>query len=179
MPLSRSLIKAFMVSRFSLIISLMIFVEQFPLRNQITFGGNARNATKLLKSLSLVIIVKSFFWVYSHTAWSSDASNPISCRCWDALKCHSKYLASFGERFWSKSNFVMHKVQFFLYLLHNLNRPKYLLFEDKGNHQEFLPCSSLKPNTLKHHKQLFANPLYMVYLHVSQAQGLFCHLVSW
>jgi hypothetical protein len=179
MPLSRSLINAFIVSRFSLIISRIIFVEQFPLRNQITFGGNPKNDTRLLKSLSFVTIVNPFFWANSHTEWSSEALNPISCKCWEALKYPSKYLASLGERFWSKSNFIRHKVQFFPCLRHSLNMREYLLFEDRENHQVFLHCSFLKPNTLKHHKPLFANPLYMVCRRVSRAQELFCHLVSW
>lgn len=179
MPLSVSLINAFIVSRFSKIIFWIIFVEQLPLRNQITFGGNPKYETRLLKSLSFVTIVNPFFRANSHTAWSSDASNPRSCRCWEALKDASKYLASFGERFWSNSNFITHKVQFFLCLRHSSNMRECLLFEDTGNHQVFLRCSYLMPNTPKHRKPLSVNPLHMVCRLVSQAQALFCHLVSW
>ncbi len=61
MPLLESKIKALIFSVLELSRFLISFVEQLPLRIQITFGGKPKKATRLLKSLSLVTMVNPSF----------------------------------------------------------------------------------------------------------------------
>ena len=67
MPLVESDINALIFSILELSNCLMSFVEQLPLRIQITFGGNPKKATRLLKSLSLVTIVNPSVLANSQT----------------------------------------------------------------------------------------------------------------
>jgi hypothetical protein len=65
MPLVESKINALIFSILELSNSLMSFVLQLPRRIQITFGGNPKKATRLLKSLSFVTIVNISFFANS------------------------------------------------------------------------------------------------------------------
>jgi hypothetical protein len=173
MPFSLSSINKVITSRCSLIISWISIVEQFPLRNQITFGGNQKSETILLKSLSFVTIVRWFVLAYSHTKRSSDESSPRSCTCNESIKKVLKCLARNGDRFWSKRSFIRHKVQSFLYWPHSLNMPVYPPFEDLENQPVFLQSSFLRPDIQEHHRQSSVCPLYMACLHVFQVRWLF------
>ena len=54
-----------------------IFVEQFPKRIQIIFGGAPKRKLLWLKSLSLETMTKPKFFAYSHTSESSAEAKPI------------------------------------------------------------------------------------------------------
>ena len=123
MPLTLSLIKVEIFSRFFSMSFLISVVEQLPRLIQITLGGKPKNDTRLLKSLSFVTIVNLFDLANSQTELSTDLSRFRFCKCWEPENELAKYTASFGERFWSNSSFIMHKVQFFPYSRHNLNMP--------------------------------------------------------
>jgi len=179
MPLVESKIKALILSILELSNSLMSLVEQLPRRIQITFGGNPQKATRLLKSLSLVTMVNSFDLANSQTEVSDDLSRFWLCKCCDPANELLKYSASFGERFWSNSNFIMRKVQFFPYLRHNLNMPEYLHAQDRGNHRGFPQNSSRMPNTPGYQQPLSAYPSRKVYHFFSLVPKLFFHLVTW
>jgi hypothetical protein len=85
MPLLVSEIKALIFSILAVINSSISFVEQLPLRIQMTFGGNPKKATRLLKSLSLVTIENPSVLANSHTTESLAASRLISCKCFESL----------------------------------------------------------------------------------------------
>jgi hypothetical protein len=179
MPLTLSLIKAEILSKLCSINFLMSVVEQLPRRIQITLGGKPKKDTRLLKSLSLVTIVNSFDLANSQTRVSDDLSRFRFCKCSEPANELLKYSASFGERFWSNSNLIMRRVQFFPYLQHNLNMPEYLHVQDKENHQGFPQNSSRMPNTPGHQQRLSAFPSRMVYHFFFQVPKLFFHLVTW
>ncbi len=179
MPLVESEIKALIFSMLELSNSLMSFVEQLPLRIQITFGGNQKKATKLLKSLSLVMIVNPSFLANSQTIESLAASRLSSCKCFEPANIYAKKLASLGERFWSNRSFIRRKVQSFLCLLHSSNMQGCHLFPDRENLQEFRQNSFPKQDSLIHQLQLSASPLRRVYRFFSRAPKLFFHLVTW
>lgn len=179
MPLTLSDINADILSKFVSMRALISVVEQLPRRIHITFGGNPKNETRLLKSLSFVTIVNSFDFAYSQTEMSNDLSWLISCKCLEPANLLVKWKASFGERFWSNSNFIKRKVLFVPYLQHNSSKPEYLPFRGMGNHQEFLQNSYLKQDNLKHQLQLSACPSRRACHFFSQILKLFFHLIAW
>lgn len=179
MQLVESKIKTLIFSVWELSNSMMSFVEQLPLRIQITFGGNPQKATRLLKSLSLVTIVKPSFWANSQTIESLATSRLRSYKCFEPANVFAKKTASLGERFWSNRSFIRRKVQFSLCLQHSSNRQGCLLFQDMGSLQVSLQNSSLKQDSLIHQLRLSAFPLCRVYHFFSQVPKLFFHLVTW
>lgn len=158
---------------------LISVVEQLPRRIQITFGGNPKNVTRLLKSLSFVTIVNPFDFAYSQTVVSTDLSWLISCKCLEPANLLVKWKASFGERFWSNSNFIRHKALFVPYLLHNLNKPEYLPFQGMENHRGFLQNSFPMPNNPTHRQQSSSFHECMVFHFFSRVQVLSFHLIAW
>lgn len=179
MPFVVSEIKDIILSKFVSSRDLMSEVEQFPRRIQITFGGKPKKKTILLKSLCFVTMVNPSFFANSQTVESFTNSRLKAFRCFEPVQVFIKWLASFGDKFWSNSNYIRNKVLFVPYLRHNLNKPKYLPFQGMGNHQEFLQNSYLKPGNLEHLPRLSACPSRMVCRFFSRIQVLFFHLVTW
>ncbi len=159
MPLTLSDIKADILSKLSSMRALISVVEQSPRCIQITFGGKPKNVTRLLKSLSFVTIVNPFDLAYSQTEVSTDLSRLISCKCLEPANLLVKWKASLGERFWSKSNFIKHRVLFVPYLRHNLSKPIYLPSQGMENRQGFLQNSFPMPNSPKRQQRLILIPL--------------------
>jgi hypothetical protein len=99
MPFVESKIKDLIFSILELSNPLISFVEQFPLRIQITFGGNPKNATRLLKSLSLVTIVNPSVLANSQTIELLAISRLRSIKCFDPVNDSAKIRTSLGDRF--------------------------------------------------------------------------------
>jgi hypothetical protein len=179
MPLIESKIKALIVLILELSNSLMSFVEQLPLRIQITFGGNPQKATRLLKSLSLVTIVNPSALANSQTTESFATSRLRSCKCFEPANVFAKKTVSLGGRFWSNRSFMRRKVQSFLCLQHSSNRQVCLLFPKRESLQVFLQNSFLKRGSSIHQLRLSAFPSRKVYHFFSRVPKLFFHLVTW
>jgi hypothetical protein len=178
MPLVESIIKASIFSTWELSSSLISLVEQLPFRIQITFGGNPNNATRLLKSLSLVTMVNPSVLANSQTIKSSAISRLRSCRCFDPINIPAKKTVSLGYKFWSNRSFIRHKVQSFLCKLQSLNRQECPLSPDRENLQEFLRNSFPKQGSLKHQLRLSAFPSRKVYHSFFLVPKLFFRLIT-
>ena len=179
MPLVVSEIKDSTFPIFESCKALISFAEQFLRRIRITFGGNQKKETILLKSLFLVTMVNPSFLANSQTVESLTSSRLKSCRCFEPLNVFTRWLASFGDKFWSNSNFIRRKVLCIPYLRHNSSKPEYLPFRGMGNHQEFLQNSYLKQDNPEHRLQLSACPSRRACRFFSRILKLFFHLISW
>jgi hypothetical protein len=112
-------------------------------------------------------------------SFTSATSSPKSCICIVSLNLSLKLPASLGERFWSNSSFIRHKVQSSLYWQQNLNMQECPLSEGKENPQAPHQNSFLKPGIRALHIQLSVDPLCMASLHVYRIQWLFYQLIAY
>lgn len=99
MSLLVSVINASIISSLELSNIMISFVEQFPRRIQMTFGGNPRKVTRSLKSLSLVTIANPSFLANSQTRESEAYSRLSSCKCFDPTNVPAKKSAGLGDKF--------------------------------------------------------------------------------